>query len=150
MSSSVFSLVHDKSHVRPSRGRLSRLAGREVLAYRRQVDDAVGDLMAMTGGSKFGDLVTLCLNDEQPHQEFLLTDVKQVFSCNPLEPASNPELEAPPSTEAPTLGFVDGTSGIREIGADGNLLFHQRDAAPSYPVASAQDGFATGDERWVS
>jgi ergothioneine biosynthesis protein EgtB len=49
----------------------------------------------------------------------MLTDLKHVFSCNPLEPAVNPELTAPPTGSAAPLEFIDGESGIREIGADG-------------------------------
>ena len=105
-------------HARPRRGLLSRPTVKEVLEYRRHVDDAAGELLQTDDSGEIGGLVTLGLNHEQQHQELLLTDIKHVFSCNPLEPAVNPELETPPSLEAPVLGFVEGTSGVREIGAD--------------------------------
>ena len=43
--------------------------------------------MRETVGDRIEELVTLGLNHEQQHQELMLTDLKHLFSCNPLLPA---------------------------------------------------------------
>ena len=106
-------------HARPHRGLLSRPTVREVLAYRQYVDDAMISLLESAPEGDAVDRVVLGLNHEQQHQELLLTDIKHVFSCNPLKPAVNPELQKGPSIELPALEFFDGVSGIQEIGANG-------------------------------
>ena len=106
-------------HARPHRGLLSRPTVREVLAYRQHVDDAMISLLESAPAGDAEDRVVLGLNHEQQHQELLLTDIKHVFSCNPLKPAVNPELQKGPSIELPALEFFDGVSGIQEIGATG-------------------------------
>lgn len=107
-------------HARPERGLLTRPTVKEVLAYRAHVDEAIDRLLQAGNSDGIEKLVTLGLNHEQQHQELMLTDIKHVFSRNPLEPAVNPELATPPAADAPPLEFVDGASGIREIGAGGN------------------------------
>jgi ergothioneine biosynthesis protein EgtB len=64
--------------------------------------------------------VVIGLNHEQQHQELLLTDIKHVFSCNPMKPAVDPTAPAPPSQAITEHTFLDGLSGIQEIGATGN------------------------------
>jgi ergothioneine biosynthesis protein EgtB len=108
-------------HSRPKRGLLSRPTVKEVLAYRAHVDEAMLELLlAESGGPEIEQLVMLGLNHEQQHQELLLTDIKYVFSCNPLKPAVNPSLAAPPAASPGDYGFVAGVTGIREIGASGD------------------------------
>jgi ergothioneine biosynthesis protein EgtB len=107
-------------HARPKRGLLTRPTVSQVLVYRAHVDEAVDKLLDQDDSEEIRKLVTLGLNHEQQHQELMLTDIKHVFSCNPLEPAVNPELTAPPTTAVAPLEFVAGDSGICEIGADGN------------------------------
>jgi ergothioneine biosynthesis protein EgtB len=75
----------------------------------------------LSSGANDGEiamLTTLGLNHEQQHQELLLTDIKHVFSCNPMQPAVNPSLQMPAKGEATQHEFVAGVSGIQEIGAD--------------------------------
>ena len=74
-------------HARPKRGLLSRPTVREVMNYRAYVDAAMGDLLDSGSDEKIEFLVTLGLNHEQQHQELLLTDIKHVFSCHPMQPA---------------------------------------------------------------
>lgn len=108
-------------HPRPERGLLSRPTLKEIIDYRAHVDDAVQELLATRSHeAAIEQLIILGLNHEQQHQELLLTDIKHVFSCNPLKPAVNPSLSAPPAGTAQEHTFIEGVAGIREIGAAGN------------------------------
>jgi ergothioneine biosynthesis protein EgtB len=74
---------------RPRRGLLARPTVEQVWQYRRYVDRAVLEALAGTGRDGLGALAgvfELGLNHEQQHQELMLTDLKHVFSCNPLRP----------------------------------------------------------------
>ena len=76
-----------KMHCRPKRGLISRPTLRETLEYRRRVDgimDAVFEKPAIL--EKFAPVIRLGLHHEQQHQELILTDIKHVFSENPLRP----------------------------------------------------------------
>jgi ergothioneine biosynthesis protein EgtB len=104
-------------HERPNRGLLTRPTVAEVLAYRTHVDDQMQALLA--GASQaLPDTVTLGLHHEQQHQELLLTDIKHLFSCNPLKPVYQAS-EEPAWRAAPALSFVDFPGGLVEIGHAG-------------------------------
>ena len=84
-------------HARPCRGLVSRPTFVEILDYRKHVDDAMCRLLQdRSSEDSIVFLTTLGLNHEQQHQELLLTDIKHVFSCNPMRPAVNPALPPPP------------------------------------------------------
>lgn len=104
---------------RPRRGLLSRPLVREILHYREHVDAAVGELLRQSDEPEIGQLLILGLNHEQQHQELLLTDIKHVFSCNPMRPAVNPSLRTPPRRNPEEHRFVRQPGGIFEIGAEG-------------------------------
>lgn len=107
-------------HARPRRGLLTRPTVSDIVSYREHVDDAIQKLIEVReDDAEIEFLITLGLNHEQQHQELLLTDIKHVFSCNPLLPAVNPELAASPGQEPATYSFNKGSSGIQEIGATG-------------------------------
>jgi ergothioneine biosynthesis protein EgtB len=102
-------------HARPRRGMLSRPSLDEVLAYRRHVDKAMA---AAALPEEALALVELGLQHEQQHQELMLMDMLAAFAENPLAPAL---WEAGPvriSDPAP-LGWIEGKTGIVEIGHDG-------------------------------
>ena len=121
-------------HRRPERGMLSRPPVEEVRKYRAHVDDAVERLLATgTDAPEIRLRVVLGINHEQQHQELLLTDIKHVFSLNPLKPAVNPELPRPQPAPAPALQFIPGPSGIREIGAPGDGFAFDNEL-PRHPV----------------
>lgn len=106
-------------HGRPQRGLLSRPTVAEVLAYRTHVDEHLQILLARTDldpGLTAG--VVLGLNHEQQHQELLLTDLKHLFSCNPLLPAYQAG-EEPVWRVAPRLSFEELPGGLVEIGHAG-------------------------------
>ncbi len=111
-------------HARAKRGLLTRPTVREILHYREHVDEAMQRLLATKqDDEEIAKLVMLGLNHEQQHQELLLTDIKHVFFCNPLQPVVNPELSVPPSQEPPPYSFMQGSSGISEIGASGSDFY---------------------------
>lgn len=107
-------------HERARRGLLSRPTWQEVLDFRRRVDDGVREWLAVReDDAELAMLVTLGLNHEQQHQELLLTDLKHLFSMNPLEPVYADVPRAAGAVEVP-LRFIDGCEGVAAIGHAGD------------------------------
>ena len=76
-----------KQFPRASRGLLSRPGLQNVLQYRQHVDRAIVQWMHQHIDDREKlDVLTIGLNHEQQHQELMLTDIKHVLSCNPLDP----------------------------------------------------------------
>ena len=101
------------------RGLLSRPTVSEVLDYRQQIDDRVTEYLCSLGKCPDAllEIVELGLHHEQQHQELMLTDIKHVFSCNPLFPA-HVEGAIQESTP-PQQQWVKFDAGLHEIGHDG-------------------------------
>lgn len=121
---SYYNAVGDK-HPRPQRGLLTRPPLATVREYRNDVDRRIlAVLDAAEGGGKrrddvaLADLLTLGLHHEQQHQELILTDLKHLFSRNPLAPA----YSKPPQTSerAPELSWQEYPGGVAEIGHRGD------------------------------
>lgn len=112
-----------KRQPRQLRGLLTRPSIKEVLAYRRHVDDALRELDHKGGLEKahVAGLVEVGLNHEQQHQELLLTDILALFSANPLRPAycsqGGPKRAATRATPVSWLAFE---GGLRQIGHEGD------------------------------
>ncbi|NOX70358.1 MAG: ergothioneine biosynthesis protein EgtB [Gammaproteobacteria bacterium] len=105
-------------HARPRRGLLTRPLVSEILNYRQYVDAAVGELLNDSRqDSEIASIIELGLHHEQQHQELLLTDIKHVFSRNPMQPVVHPDLVVPARASSSSHRFVSGTNGIREFGA---------------------------------
>ncbi len=105
---------------RDQRGFLSRPTVRQVLEYRRAVNEQVEDLLLR--GDKLPDslldVVEIGINHEQQHQELIVTDIKHVLSCNPLLPAYDAALLPRPESPAPR-GWTEFEGGVHEIGHEG-------------------------------
>ncbi len=74
---------------RPRRGVLSRPTVKQVFDYRRHVDAEILRLLDTVELPAIKDLESLFilgLQHEQQHQELMLTDIKHVFSQNPMYP----------------------------------------------------------------
>jgi len=74
---------------RPNRGLLSRPTVTEVYLYRNYVDEQMESLIFESGEDYWDEIsqrTTLGINHEQQHQELMLTDIKHIFSINPLCP----------------------------------------------------------------
>jgi len=108
-------------HCRPLRGLISRPTVKETYAYRRYVDEHVLDLVEQLDEGRlteFTPIMTLGLHHEQQHQELMLTDIKHVFSCNPLSPAYVERALASPSS-VPPVEWVSLPEGVYWIGHEG-------------------------------
>ncbi len=114
-------------HSRPHRGLLSRPTVQQVMAYRAVIDERMHALLQRDDLSpEIQNVITLGLNHEQQHQELLLTDLKHLFSCNPLLPAYVRERgeraathAARPAGSSPALTFKSFDGGLIEIGYPG-------------------------------
>jgi len=111
-------------HARPKRGLLTRPTYAQILDYRKHVDDAMLGLLVRDHAPD-GELqqrVVLGLNHEQQHQELLLTDIKHVFSCNPLRPSllAADAVAVPAAVAVPDYAYRDGEAGIHRVGAEGD------------------------------
>lgn len=105
-------------HCRAQRGYLSRPTVEEVYAYRAYVDEHMLQLLERADEAQhqtLRPLVELGLHHEQQHQELLLTDIKHVFSVNPLRPVYRKRKESG-ATTAPSLRWVSIDEGLYEIG----------------------------------
>lgn len=119
---SYYNSIGDRTR-RDNRGDLSRPTVREVFAYRKHVDDRMQKLLQTDLPQAARDLLILGLNHEQQHQELFLTDLKYIFSCNPLFPVYDAEnvLEEKGEIDASEKGeFIEINNGIYEIGFAGD------------------------------
>jgi ergothioneine biosynthesis protein EgtB len=115
-------------HPRPARGLLSRPLSAEVLRYREHVDQHLMELIARRqDDTTLTALIALGLNHEQQHQELLLTDIKHLFSLNPLKPAWR---------ELPLAGVAQKPAPLKYLPRPGGL----------FPIGHAGDGFAFDNE----
>jgi len=131
-------------HPRPQRGLLTRPALSEVLAYRRNVDERIVELLAARGlTTELLALLEIGLQHEQQHQELMLTDVKHLLSMNPLYPAysSSPFV---PTLDVLPLTWAKQDAAVVEIGHDGdgfcfdNEAPRHRQFVEPYSLASRQ------------
>lgn len=156
-------------HGRAERGFLSRPTVAEVYAYRAYVDEHVLALLATASADTLRDLAPLVeigLYHEQQHQELLLTDIKHVFSVNPLRPVYRPPAPAP-AVAVPALAWVDFDEGLYEIGYNGAGFFYDNEGPRhryflnAYRLANRlvtngeylafmEDGGYEKPERWLS
>jgi len=110
-------------HCRDRRGWISRPTVEEVYRYRRHVDEHMERLLERAAGdpelaAAVDPVVTIGIHHEQQHQELLLTDIKHVFSVNPLRPAYRAgPLERGGRT--PELDWRAFEGGLVRIGHDG-------------------------------
>jgi ergothioneine biosynthesis protein EgtB len=120
---------------RPSRGLLTRPSHHEITDYRARVDDGVRNLLRTdldAGGDELAARIEVGLHHEQQHQELLLTDIKHLLSCNPLDPAYADPRESPSeATSAPTMRWAEHARGIVHIGVD-QEPFHFDNEGPGH------------------
>ncbi len=107
-------------HSRPERGLLSRPTVDQVRAYRRCVDEKMQSLLERDSLTpELQNVVVLGLHHEQQHQELLLTDLKHMFSRNPLAPAYTTSPAAAARSALVPLTFREMPGGLVGIGHTG-------------------------------
>lgn len=99
--------------LRSRRGLISRPDPQEVMAYRRQVDEALVAFLPHASPNLL-ELVELGINHEQQHQELIVTDIKHALWSSPMQPAYiNAKISR---ASAPPLRWESWDEGIYEIG----------------------------------
>ncbi len=113
-------------HCRPKRGLISRPTVEEVYSYRSYVDDSMRSLFKNIKSEKFSEtapVIHIGINHEQQHQELILTDIKHVFSQNPLRPVYRRSRKKPRNKTGNKADieqfWTDFDGGVHEIGNDG-------------------------------
>jgi ergothioneine biosynthesis protein EgtB len=109
-------------HPRPARGLLTRPDLARVRAWRERTDEALANFIDTAADVAFtaaAPMIELGLHHEEQHQELILMDALNLFSCNPLAPAY---AAAPPDSAGaePTLAWSGFSGGLAAIGYDGD------------------------------
>jgi ergothioneine biosynthesis protein EgtB len=112
-------------HLRPKRGLISRPTVEETYNYRNYVDEHMIEFFKNAdkkAWSIFSPVIEIGIHHEQQHQELMVTDIKHVFSENPLRPAyKNGKTENGKRTgQIPLAKWIDFEGGVHSIGHGGN------------------------------
>jgi ergothioneine biosynthesis protein EgtB len=107
-------------HPRAARGLLTRPNLDDVIEYRGVVDRRMAELMAAGVDAGIRARIELGLQHEQQHQELLLTDIKHLFSLNPLQPVYRPRPKGSSDRESVPMQFLPGRAGEAWIGHSGS------------------------------
>jgi len=152
---------------RPQRGVITRPTVAEVLEYRAYVDQHMARLFDSSYDEALLPVVQLGVNHEQQHQELMLTDVKHLFSFNPLNPAYREGAAEPSGVTAPDLAWIPFEEGVHSVGHDGSEFTFDNEGPrhqvylrsfelASRPVTNAEyiafieDGGYTRSSLWLS
>jgi len=111
-------------HLRPKRGLISRPTVEETYNYRNYVDEHMIRFMDDADESEwkeFSPVIEIGIHHEQQHQELIVTDIKHVFSENPLRPVymTNSDKNGKPAKGAPPVKWIDFEGGVHLIGHEG-------------------------------
>jgi len=106
-----------EQHPRPRRGLVTRPSLDEVRAYRHAVDERLLALLPHAP-TEAATLIELGLQHEQQHQELMLTDLKHLLSCNPIDPVYRERwpLSRVSAVAQAWLPFEGGTARIGHEG----------------------------------
>ena len=117
-------------HPRPKRGLLTRPTIQEVMAWRRQIDVGLEQLLERPC-QELHPMAELGLHHEQQHQELLLMDLLDGFSRQPLEPVYAADADLALQVNDADWLACDG--GLMEIGHSGTD-FHFDNEGPQHRV----------------
>ncbi|MDQ3233706.1 MAG: ergothioneine biosynthesis protein EgtB, partial [Pseudobdellovibrionaceae bacterium] len=127
----------------PKRGLFTRPPMKVTWEYWRDVDQRMEQILTSSKDNEMlSMLVILGMQHEQQHQELILTDVKHIFSQNPLNPSYKP-LDLMSSHEKPIpLEWRRFEEGVVEIGFQGPGFSYDNESPrhkvylPKYELAS--------------
>lgn len=153
---SYYNGVGEQYH-RPHRGLVTRPGAEEIGAYRKHVDEALTRFLA--GGAVTSEAVrriVLGLHHEQQHQELLLTDLKHLWSHNPLHPVyelavgqGGPAHDSAASEHGGKRAWRTHDGGVVGIGFEGQG-FRYDNEGPRHDVIvhpfQMRDGLVTAGE----
>ncbi len=107
---------------RGQRGALSRPTVTEIFDYRRAVDASMINLIERCGekDAALRHMIEIGLHHERQHQELMLTDLKHMFSVNPLKPSYIVAKEKVASASGMSRKWVPVSGGIHSIGHAGS------------------------------
>jgi ergothioneine biosynthesis protein EgtB len=109
-------------HPRALRGLLTRPGVDEVKRYREHVDREMMKLLPRLDlTNDLTGIVEIGLNHEQQHLELLLTDIKHLFSRNPLRPSYR-ELPMPSNRAIAPMKWSRFKEGVYSIGHAGDTF----------------------------
>jgi ergothioneine biosynthesis protein EgtB len=128
---SYYNIIGDK-HPRPKRGLLTRPVLKEVLEWRKNIDQRVVTLLKNNPSDEIKWLIKLGINHEQQHQELILTDLQHLFSCNSLNPSFGKAGKAPPQFAKNSIWISYG-SGLQSVGTSSSG-FHFDNEGPEHKV----------------
>lgn len=118
-------------HPRPMRGLLTRPTTRQVLEYRRHVDNQMRSLIASDIDADTESMIRLGLAHEEQHQELLVMDAMHLFAQSPLKPVLNPDW--PAHAKGRRAKFQRNEGGLTSIGA-GSSGFQFDNEGPNHQV----------------
>ena len=109
-------------HCRAQRGLLSRPTVEDIYNYRAYVDEHMNALLMDVDDELYevlAPLVEIGIHHEQQHQELMVTDIKHVFSINPLYPVYQ-EYKAGSAEHSSSSEWISSSGGLYEVGHMGN------------------------------
>jgi ergothioneine biosynthesis protein EgtB len=109
-------------HRRDLRGLISRPTVSETYRFRESIDQCVIKLLEDADEALLSEIepvLTLGIHHEQQHQELLVTDIKHVFSQNPLFPVFQANAPASDTSRVAPQHFVEFDEATVLIGHDG-------------------------------
>jgi ergothioneine biosynthesis protein EgtB len=157
-------------HRRDLRGLISRPTVREAQRYRASIDLHIDDLLSGAGERLLDEIepiVVLGFHHEQQHQELLLTDIKHVFSQNPLYPVFRKRNINIAVEKVAPMRFVEFEETTASIGHNGDGFAYDNEGPrhqaliPAFSLASRpvtngeyiefiEDNGYTRPEFWLS
>src|SRR5437773_6965451 len=97
-------------HRRDLRGLISRPTVKEAQRYRSSIDLHIVNLLSIADEKLLAEIepiLILGMHHEQQHQELLITDIKHVFSQNPLHPVFRERKIEETLAQTMPMRFVD-------------------------------------------
>jgi ergothioneine biosynthesis protein EgtB len=127
-------------HRRDLRGLISRPTVAETYRFRDSIDHCVTKLIEEAGDALLAEIepvVRLGLHHEQQHQELLVTDIKHVFSQNPLYPIFAPVAANSEAGKVAPQRFAEFDEAIAKVGHDGSEFSYDNEGPRHRALISA-------------